>query len=326
MHRNDAPRFYVFFIVIAAFSQHPDARAAEAWPVKAIRMVHGYGPGSSMDTNARAIAQKLSESLGQAVVVEPRPGATGTIAAEIVARASADGYTLLAFPGSSLAATPHLQKVRFDTVRDFAPVSAIGEFAYLLAAHPAVPAKDVKELIALARRSPGKLSYGSNGTGSSYHLAGELLCMMTGITMLHVPYKGGGTSAIADLVGGRVDMMWNNPVFLLPQVHAGKLKAIAVTAERRMPAMPQVPTIGETVKGYEISGYQGIAAPAGTPQDIVERLNGAVQRALATPELRTTWTTQGMEAPPRTPAQFAQMMRADYERYGKLIQKLGKIE
>src|SRR5688500_1488641 len=275
MHRHFAAPFYAVLVLIAAFFQHRDTHSAEAWPAKPIRMVHGYGPGSSMDTNARAIAQKLSESLGQTVVVEPRPGATGTIAAEMVARAPADGYTLLAFPGSSLAATPHLQKVRFDTVRDFAPVAAIGEFAYLLAAHPAVPAKDVKELIALAKKSPGKLSYGSNGTGSSYHLAGELLCMMAGITMLHVPYKGGGTSAIADLVGGRVDMMWNNPVFLLPQVNAGKLKAIAVTAERRMPSMPQVPTIGETVKGYEMSGYQGIAAPAGTAADIVERLNGA---------------------------------------------------
>lgn len=325
MHRNNTLRLGACLIAIISLPQHT-ATAAETWPSRPIRMVHGYGPGSSMDTNARAIAQKLSESLGQPVVVEPRPGATGTIAAELVARSTADGYTLLAFPGSSLAATPHLQKVRFDTVRDFAPIAAIGEFAYLLAAHPAVPANGVKELIAIAKQSPGKISYGSNGTGSSYHLAGELLCMMAGIRMLHVPYKGGGTSAIADLVGGRVDMMWNNPVFLLPQVNAKKLKAIAVTASRRMAAMPHVPTIGETVEGYEMSGYQGIAAPAGTPRDIIDRVNGAVQRALATPELKTTWTTQGMEAPPRSAAQFAEMMRADYSRYGNLIQKLGKVE
>jgi tripartite-type tricarboxylate transporter receptor subunit TctC len=243
-----------------------------------------------------------------------------------VAKSAPDGYTLLAAPSSSLAATPHLQKVRFDTLKDFAPVAPIGEFALLLAGHPGVPARSMADLIALARRQPGKLSYGSNGTGSAYHLAGELLCLMAGINMLHVPYRGGGSSAITDLVSGRVDLMWNNPVFLLPQVKQGKLRAYAVTAATRVAAMPDVPTIAETVPGYEMSGWQGIVAPAGTPKEIVAQLNQAIHRALAAPDIRTLWTTQGMEPNARTTEQFAQQLRADYERYGKLIQKLGKIE
>jgi tripartite-type tricarboxylate transporter receptor subunit TctC len=311
----------VLLAISAAF-----AHAAEAYPTKSIRIVHGYVPGSSMDTNSRAIAQRLTESLGQTVIVEQRPGATGNIAAEHVARSSPDGYTLLAAPGSSVAATPHLRKVGFDTLKDFAPVAIIGEFSYLLAAHPAVPAKNVKELIALARAQPGKLSFGSNGTGSAYHLAGELLAMMAGVSMLHVPYRGGGTSAITDLVTGRIDLMWNNPVFLLPHVRDGKLRALAVSGPKRVAAMPDVPTVGETLKGYEMFGWQGILAPAATPREAITRLDDAIQKALASAEVRKHWTQQGMEAAPGSPEEFGRKLRADYDRYAKLIKKLGKID
>jgi tripartite-type tricarboxylate transporter receptor subunit TctC len=302
------------------------ARAAEPYPSKPIRIVHGYGAGSSIDTSSRVIAQKLTEYLGQQVNIEARPGATGTIAAEMVARSTPDGYTLLVAPGSSLSATPHLQKVRFDALKDFAPVAPIGEFSYLLAVHPSVPAKNVKDLVALAKRQPGRLSYGSNGRGSAYHLSGELLCTMAGIDMLHVPYKGGGSSAIPDLVTGRVDMMWNNPVFLTPHIEAGRLRAIATTGEKRIPAMPGVPTIGETVKGYEMSGWQGIVAPAGTPRDVITRLSAAIHKALAAPDVTVAWNKQGIEGAPRSPEWFTQRLRTDYDFYAKLIQKLGKVE
>jgi len=164
------------------------AHAADAWPSKPIRLMHGYASGSSMDINARAVGGRIADKLGQQVIVDARPGATGAIAAELVAKSTADGYTLLAAPGSSVAAAPHLQKVRFDPLKDFAPVASIGDFAYLLAAHPNLPAGNVRELIALAKKKPGSLSYGSNGTGSAYHLAGVLLNLMAGIDMLHVPY------------------------------------------------------------------------------------------------------------------------------------------
>jgi tripartite-type tricarboxylate transporter receptor subunit TctC len=302
------------------------AQAADAYPSKPIRLVHGYGAGSSMDTNSRTIAQKLSEYLGQSITVEARPGATGTIAAELVAKSAPDGYTLLASPSSSLAATPHLRKVPFNTLKDFSPVATIGVFSYLLAAHVGVPAKTVKELIALAKTQPGKLTYGSNGSGSAYHLAGELLELMAGIDMVHVPYKGGGTSAATDLITGRIDMMWNNPVFLLPQVQAGKLRAIAVTGEKRIPALPDVPTIGETVAGYEMSGWQGIVAPAATPKEVIAKLASSIQKALASPDVKTQWNQRGMEALASTPEEFGRRLRADYERYGKLVEKLGKVE
>jgi tripartite-type tricarboxylate transporter receptor subunit TctC len=302
------------------------ARAADVYPMKPIRLLHGYGAGSSMDTNARTIGQKLAEYFGHPVVVELRPGATGTIAAELVAASPRDGYTLLAAPGSSLAATPHLQQVRFNPLRDFAPVAIIGDFSYLLAAHPGVPARNVKELVALAKSRPRALTYGSNGTGSAYHFAGELLKMMAGIDMLHVPYKGGGTSAAIDLMTGRIDLMWNNPVFLLPQVRAGKLRAIAVTGAARVPAMADVPTIAETIKGYEISGWQGIVAPAGTPADVISKLASSTERALASPDIKAQWNERVMEAAPSTPDVFAKRLRADYERYGALVQRLGKIE
>jgi len=303
------------------------AHAADQYPNKAIRLVHGYATASSMDINSRAIGVKLSEYLGQQVVVDARPGATGTIANEIVAKSPADGYTLLAAPSSALAATPHLQKVRFDPLKDFVAIAPIGEFSYLLAAHPAMPARTIKELIALAKKKPNGLSYGSNGTGSAYHLAGVLLCSMAGVDMVHVPYRGGGSSAITDLVTGRVDMMYNNPVFLLPHVRAGRLRALGVTGAKRVPAMPDVPAIGETVRGYDISGWQGILAPTGTPKAIVTRLEAAIHKALESSEVRNVWNTQGMDIVLTSNEKFAERLRSDYDRYGKLVKSLGdKLE
>jgi tripartite-type tricarboxylate transporter receptor subunit TctC len=221
-----------------------------------------------------------------------------------------------------------LQKVSFDPLRDFAPIAPIGEFSHLLVAHPAVPAKTVRELIALAKARKGNLSYGSNGVGSAYHLAGVLFCAMADIDMLHVPYRGGGSTAISDLVTGRVDLMWNSPVFLLPHVSLSRLRAIGVTGPARIAALPDVPTIAEGgLRGYELVGWQGILAPAATPNEIISRLNSAMQTILSAPDVKEQWTAQGMEAVARTPDQFAARLRADYESYGKLISRIaGKLD
>lgn len=300
------------------------ADAADIYPSKPIRLVHGYATSSSMDINSRAIAQRLAALLGQQVVVDSRPGATGMIANEIVAKSAPDGYTLLAAPGSALAATPHLQKVAFDPMRDFAPIAPIGEFSHLMVAHPAVPAHTVGEIIALARKRPANLAYGSNGVGSAYHLAGALFCMMAEIDMLHVPYRGGGSTAISDLVTGRVDLMWNSPVFLLPHVKLGRLRAIGVTGPKRIAALPNVPTIAEGgLRGYELVGWQGVLAPAATPREIIAKLNAAMETLLSAPDVRELWSAQGMEAVARTPEQFAARLRADYESYGRLIRRIG---
>jgi tripartite-type tricarboxylate transporter receptor subunit TctC len=286
--------------------------------------VHGFAAGSAIDVFARPLAQKLSEALGQQVVVDSRPGATGTIANELVAKSAPDGYTLLAAPGSAMAATPHLYKVPYDPLRDFAPVIQISAFSYVLVAHPAVPAKTARDLIALAKSRPAPLTYGSTGVGSGFHLAGELFAAMAGIQLLHVPYRGGGSAAITDLVAGRVDLMWDSLAVVLPQMRAGKLRAIGVTGAHRAAALPDVPAIAESgLPGYEMVGWHGVFAPTGTAREIIERLNATIAKILGTPDIKELWTTQAMEILPSTPEQFAARLRFDYERYGKLIKSSG---
>jgi tripartite-type tricarboxylate transporter receptor subunit TctC len=297
--------------------------AAEAYPAKPIRLVHGY-PGSSTEANARYIGAKLTELLGQQVVVDARAGATGTIAAEHVAKSAPDGYTLLITPSSALGATPHLRKVPFDTRRDFAPVAPIGQFAFMLAAHPAVPARNAAELIALAKKRRIVLTYGTTGVGSAYHLAGVMFASMAGIEMLHVPYPQSGSAALVDLVSGRTDLGLNSPVFLLPHVRDGKLRAIGVTGPKRMQAAPDVPTIGESgVPGFSMVGWQGVLAPAKTPREIVNQLNATFQKILAMPDTKKRWDDVGLELVSATPEQFTATLHADYDRYGKLIQRIG---
>lgn len=297
---------------------------AQSYPTRVVRLVHGFAAGSAIDVFARPLAQKLSEALGQQVVVDSRPGATGTIANELVAKSAPDGYTLLAAPGSAMAATPHLYKVAYDPLRDFAPVIQISTFSYVLVAHPAVPAKTARDLIALAKSRPSPLTYGSTGVGSGFHLAGELFAAMAGIQLLHVPYRGGGSAAITDLVAGRVDLMWDSLAVVLPHMRAGKLRAIGVTGAHRAAALPDVPAIAESgLPGYEMVGWHGVFAPAGTAHEIIERLNATIAKILGAPDIRELWTTQAMEILPSTPEQFAARLRFDYERYGKLIKSSG---
>ena len=305
-------------------ASHSQPSFAQSYPTRVVRLVHGFASGSAIDVFSRPLAQKLSEALGQQVVVDSRPGATGTIANDLVAKSAPDGYTLLAAPGSAMAATPHLYKVAYDPLRDFAPIIQISTFSYVLVAHPAVPAKTARDLIALAKSRPAPLTYGSTGVGSGFHLAGELFAAMAGIQLLHVPYRGGGSAAITDLVAGRVDLMWDSLAVVLPQMRAGKLRAIGVTGAHRAAALPDVPAIAESgLPGYEMVGWHGVFAPAGTPREIIERLNATIAKILSTPDIKELWTTQAMEIFPSTPEQFAARLRFDYDRYGKLIKSSG---
>jgi tripartite-type tricarboxylate transporter receptor subunit TctC len=311
-------------VLFLAYAGHAGLGHAQSYPSKPVRLVHGFATGSAVDVFARPLAQKLSEQLGHQVVVDARPGATGIIANEMVAKSPPDGYTLLAAPGSAMTATPHLYKVSYAPLTDFAPIVQITDFSYVLVAHPAVPARNARELIALAKSRGGSLTYGSTGVGSGFHLAGELFCTMAGVQMLHVPYRGGGSAAITDLVAGRVDLMWDSLAVVKPQMEAGKLKAIGVTGARRAAALPQVPTLAESgLPGYEMVGWHGLFAPAATPNDIVVRLNTLVSKILMAPDMKALWNTQGMEIVPSTPEKFAARVRYDYERYGKLIASSG---
>jgi len=296
---------------------------AQQWPARSVRMMHGFATGSAIDVMSRPLAAKLSELLGQQFLVDARPGATGVIANELVAKAAPDGYTVLAAPGSSLTSTPHIRKVPFDPLKDFAPVGLTTTFSFVMVAHPAVPAKTAGDLVTLGRKRTD-LSFGSTGVGSAFHLAGELFSQMAGIPLLHVPYRGGGTGAITDLIAGRVDLMWESPAVVTPYVQAGKLKALGVTGSTRNPLLPDVPTIAESgLKGYALSGWHGMLLPAATPRPIVQRLNTALNQALQSSEVKALWTKMGMETPATTPEQFASLLRSEFERYGKLTASLG---
>ena len=297
---------------------------AQAWPARPVRLIHGFAPGSAIDVSIRPLAAQLATEFGQNFSVEPRPGATGQLANEFVAKSPPDGYVLLAAPGTSLTSAPHLQRAPYDPLKDFSPVSMITAFSFVLVAHPTVPAKNSRDLVAIARARPGFLTYASTGVGSGFHLAGELFASLGGVKLVHVPYRGGGSAAMPDLVSGRVDMMWESYAAVRPQVMAGKLRAIGVTGPRRIAALPDVPTIAEGgLPGYDLVGWHGVLAPGGTSREIVERLNGTINRTLDRKDLRESWAQQGFETPQLTPEQFAQRMARDFQSYGKLIRSIG---
>ena len=300
------------------------AALAQGYPLKPVRVVLGFPAGTNVDVLARPVVQKMGEALGQQFVVDNRPGATGLIANEFVAKSAPDGYTLLGAPGSSITASPHLRrKMPYDALKDLLPVAQISAFPNLLVVNPVVPAKSVKELIALARARPGQLTFGYSGNGSAFHLAGELFKSMAKVDMLHVPYKG-GNQALVDLIGGRIDLLFYSLAITQPHIKAGKVRAIAVTGLKRDALMPELPTLDEAgLRGYDITGWHGFFAPAGTPRDVVERLNAAVAKAFAARETRELWASQGMEVVSVTQEQFAARVRADYDKYGKLVKLAG---
>ena len=309
--------------IIACFGLWIANAAAQTYPVKPIRIIFGYTAGGAGDVSARLLAQKLSESLGQNVVVENRPGAGGAIADEAVARSPADGYALL-YAAGSMAILPALRPgLPYDVERDFAPVSLVVITSLALVAHPSVPVRDVKALIALARSQPGKLTFGSFGVGSSSHFAGELFNMMAGVKMLHVPYRGDvGTTTAA--VAGEVDVAFPSVTVALPFIGLGKLKALAVSSAKRATQLPSVPTLNEAgVTGYERFGWNGVLAPVGVPREIITRLNAAIVRVVNTPEIREAFIRLGLEGQTNTPEQFAAFIRNQLVQNAKVVKFAG---
>lgn len=293
---------------------------AQTYPAKPIRMVIPFPAGGTTDITARIAAQKLSEALGQQVVPDNRPGASGNIGAEQVAKAAPDGYTLVTLPGSTLTIHPALYpKLPFDPLKDFAPVTILAAVPNLLVVHPSLPVRNVKELIALAKSRPGQLNYASTGAGQSTHLSMELLKTMSATTITHVPYKG-SAPALTDMLGGHVPMMFDNMPSVLPHVKAAKLRAIGVSTMKRAPVAPDIPTVAESgLPGFEVSVWFSVLAPANTPRDIVDRLNRVLVKALHSADVRERLATQGAEAIGNTPEDFIAVMKRDLTKWAKVV-------
>lgn len=300
----------------------PAAKPA-AFPNKAGRVVVGYPPGGPTDILARVVAQKLSEGFGQQFIVDNRPGAAGNIGAELVARAPADGYTLLAVPATH-AVTPSIQaKMPFDTVRDFAHIALIAEAPFILVVHPTLPVKNVRELAALARARPGQLNYGATSLGGLPHLAGELFNQMNNVRMVGIPYKG-GAPATMDVLAGHVPIMFNSMLASMPHVKGGKLRALGVTSLKRTVAAPEVPTIAEQgMPGFDVSGWYGVLAPAGLAADILARINAEVNRGMRDPAVIKRLAGEGVDAVTSTPDEFAARVKSEIEKWGKVVRAAG---
>lgn len=318
---------HLIIAIVVSLSLWVVNASAQTYPVKPIRMLFGYTAGGAGDVSARLLAQKLSESLGQNVIVENRPGAGGAIADEAVARAPADGYTLLYAAGSTAILPALRSRLPYDVERDFAPVSLVVITSFALTVHPSVPARDPRALIALARSRPGKLSFGSPGVGSSAHFAAELFNMMADVKMLHVPYKGPPEATTA-VVAGQIDVAFPSVTGALPLIAAGKLKALGVTSAKRAALLPSVPTLSEAgLTGYARAGWNGVLVPAAVPKDIIARLNAAIVKGVNTPELREAFIKQGLEGQPSTPEQFAAFIRNELVQNAKVVKFAGiKVE
>jgi len=297
---------------------------AQAYPSHSIRLVVPFPPGGTTDILARAVAQKLTESLGQSVVVDNRPGAGGNIGADVVAKSSPDGYTLLMGTVGTHAINPSLYaKMPYDHIKDFVPVVLVAGVPNVLVVNPALPVNSVSDLIKLAKSKPGAINFASSGNGTSIHLSGELFKTMAGIDMTHVPYKG-SAPALTDLVAGQVQVMFDNLPSSLALIKAGRLRAIAVTSLKRAPALPEVPTIAESgLPGFEASSWFGVLAPAGTSPTIVAKLNAEVNKWLQTPEAKEQLLAQGAESSGGTPDQFAAHIRAETDKWAKVVKVSG---
>jgi tripartite-type tricarboxylate transporter receptor subunit TctC len=308
---------------LAAISQTAPA-AAQTYPSKPIRIIAAQSPGGATDIFARLIGQKMSESWKTPVVIENRGGAAGAIGAEMTAKAPPDGYTLLLATAGQIVINQSLNpQPGFDPVRDLAPVAFVASSPLLLVSHPSVPAKSVRELVALARAQPNRLAHGSGGTGSPAHLAAELLKSMTNVRITHVPFKGVAPSVIA-VMGGEIDMTFATIAATLPQVKAGRLRALAISTAKRSPTLPEVPTIAESgVPGYEVTTWYGMFGPAALPKDLIGKLNVEITRILALPEMRERMTQDGADPGNLDLNQFAALIKRDAARWAKLIKEAG---
>lgn len=316
---------YILAWLIAAALPVAAVAAQTSYPTKPIRIVVPQSAGGSTDLTARLVAQKLADAFGQSVVVDNRPGAGSIIGTDIVTKAPPDGYTLLVV-ASSITLNPSLhKKLPFDPVRDLAPVTQLSAFPNMLVVHPSLPVKSVQELIALAKSRPGQINYGSSGTGTGTHLSAELFKYMTGVDMVHVPYKGGGPAVIA-LLGNQVQLNFATIPSVLLHVRAGKLRAVAVTTIRRSPAAPEVPTIAESgVPGYDHGPWNGMLAPAKTPKAVIAKLNAEVARIVHMPEAAAVLVHEGAEPVGNTAEEFAAIIKAETIKWGKVIKAAGIV-
>ena len=308
--------------IVALALAAPLFAAAQAWPAKQIRIIVPFPPGAFNDTLGRTLAQELTKTLGQPVIVENRPGSGSLVGTELAAKSAPDGYTLFiaALPFSVIQS---LYKTSFDVTKDFAPITLAGISANLLVANPAFPVNNVKELIAYAKANPGKVNYGTSGNGTSVHLSMELFKSMTGTFMLHIPYKG-SAPVVADLLACQVDVMFDNVPNVIGHVRAGKMKALAVSTAQRSALAPDVPTVAEAgVPGYELAVWFGVLAPAGTPRDIIGRLNAEIVKVLNSAEIMDRFAKQGVEVRTSTPEQFGEFVRAEVVRWAKVVKDAG---
>lgn len=305
--------------VWVAFAVLTGAATAQDYPVKPVRTVVGFAPGGPADLVVRPVAQKLHEMLGQPFVIDYRAGANGVIGSEVVAKSAPDGYTLLATTSGFTMNPNTFAKLPFDTIKDFAPVSLTANSDIAFMVNPVVPARTLKEFIVVAKARKNALTYASSGTGGSLHLGGEMLKLATGIDMLHVPYKG-ASLAMADVIGGHVDVMFISVPPAIPQVKAGKLRALATASAQRARSLPDVPTFNELgFADFEVDARYGLVAPAGVPRDILNKLSGAVAKAAQSPDLKERYAALGLEAISSTPEQYADYVRRDIAKWRKVI-------
>ena len=309
--------------IVVAATAFAGSVAAQTYPVRPVRIVVGFPPGGTSDILARTIAARLSDFLGQAVVVENRTGAGGNIGAEAVAKAAPDGYTLLMGTTSQAISQSLYKKLSYDLEKDFAPITQAVNYSNLLVVHPSTGVTNVAGLLALARAKPGVLNYGTAGNGTPPHMTGELFKSATGVNIQHVPYKG-GAPAIVDLVAGQIPVMFDNVPPLLPHVKSGRIKALAVTSLARLAVLPEVPTLDESgLKGFDAVGWNGLLAPAGTPREVVARLHAEVARILRLPDVRGHLTAQGADIVGNSPDEFAAWIRAEVGKWAGVIRTSG---
>ncbi len=319
---------FVLSLLIFMLAALPFPVTAQSYPARPIRIIVPYPPGGTSDILARSLGEKLTGSLSQPVVVENKPGANGNVGAELVAKSPPDGYTVLLADIGALAISPSVYPtLPFDPVRDFAPVTMVAYSPHILVVNPVVPVNSVQELVALARAQPGKLNFAISGVGGAPHLAGVEFAQRTGVKWEFIPYKG-GSQAIADVAGGQADVTLNGMLATYPLVKGGKLKLLAVSSARRVSAIPDVPTIAESgLPGFETGSWQGVVAPAGTPPDIVMRLNAEIGRVLAAPEMRDKLGNQGAEVRTNSPDEFAAFIRTEKAKWAKVVKEADvKIE
>ena len=315
MKRRDC----VMLSTVLALLLLPQVAFAQSYPDKPVRVILSFPPGGTTDIVGRLVFQKVTELTRQQFVIENRGGAAGSIAAALVARSPADGYTLLTHTATHVM-NPHLMKLPYDTLGDFIGVTTLARQVFMLTVHPSMPVKSVKDLIVLAKKRPGEILYGTGGVGSALHLGVALFTSMAGIKMVHVPFKGGGPAYVA-LVAGEVQASLPSVGAVLRYVKEGKMRALGVTSEQRIRQLPEVPPIADAVPGYEFTAYAGVWAPAGTPKAVVDRLNAVIKQALTDRAVSAKLTSLTYDPLYMTPEQFGRRLKADYEKYGKIIRE-----